>query len=288
LETRDWQILKVLSEESNITRTAEVIGISQPALTKRLQLIESQLGIKIVHRGRKGVHFTPQGEYLAKWADKILVRIREMQDHIANMSDSISGTLRIGASTFFTRYQLPSILKQFKDLYPNVEFKVMSGWSHDIYSLIHNRDVHVAFLRGEYTWHEKKHLLLKETLYIVSRDPVSLEELPMIPRIDYQSDRKLLAMINNWWAENYTQPPLVGMVVDKTNTCKEMVKKGLGYAILPGNVLGEMKPYIRKEIRDPSGRPVTRDTWMLSRWADMNLQLVKTFVDFVEGLELDI
>lgn len=287
METRDWNILKVLSEERNITKTAEIIGISQPALTKRLQLIESQLGIKVVHRGRKGVHFTTQGEYLAKCAGDILVRIRDMQDHVANMNERISGTLRVGASTFFTRYKLPSILKQFKELYPDVEFKVASSWSHDVYSLIYDRDVHVAFLRGEYTWHGRKHLLLQETLSIVSRDPVSLNDLPRTPRIDYQSDKKLLAMINNWWAENFDQPPLVGMVVDKTNTCKEMVKKGLGYAILPGNVLEEMKSYSLKEIRDSSGQPITRNTWMLSRREDMDLKLVKTFVDFVERLKLE-
>lgn len=287
MEVRDWKILRVLSQEMNITKTAEIVRISQPALTKRLQLLEGQLGIKIVHRVRRGVQFTPEGEYLAKCSVQILARMREMKDHISNMDHQLSGTLRIGASNFFTRYKLPHILKLFKDEFPQAELKVISAPSAEIYNMLYRKEIHVAFVRGDYAWHDRTHLLLEEKVCIVSSAPVQPENLPDLPRIDYVIDRKFAEIINRWWAENYKAPPKVGMVVDTTNTCKEMVLNGLGYAIMPGMILADMKNISKIAIKDKEGNPIKRNTWMLSHNEFLQLNLVNTFVHFVEALRFE-
>ncbi|WP_081833674.1 LysR substrate-binding domain-containing protein [Geomicrobium sp. JCM 19055] len=49
------------------------------------------------------------------------------------MKDNLGGTLKLGASNYFAKYKLPKILREFRKLYPNVEFQVLSGWSEDIY-----------------------------------------------------------------------------------------------------------------------------------------------------------
>ena len=82
MEDRDWLILQILHEQKNITRTAQALFISQPALTARLRQIEEEFGAKIVHRTTKGVHFSPKGEYLAKESATILARLREIKDQV--------------------------------------------------------------------------------------------------------------------------------------------------------------------------------------------------------------
>jgi DNA-binding transcriptional LysR family regulator len=284
MENRDWLILKVLYNEKNITKAAESLYLSQPALTKRLQHIEKEFGVQIVHRGRKGVHFTPQGEYLVKCADEMLDKLQEIKDKISNMDDRVVGTLRLGVSHFFTRNKLPKILKLFKNLHPDVEFKVTSGWSGDIYQLVYNQDVHVAFVRGDYHWQDQKHLLLEETICVASASKIDLKDLPHLPRIEYEADHKLKELIDHWWAENYSVPPLVGMEVDKSDTCKEMVLHGLGYAILPGLVIDNEKDIYKIDITDKDGKPIIRQTWMFYHEEFLELKLVKTFVDFIKGL----
>ncbi|MCM3538195.1 LysR family transcriptional regulator [Priestia endophytica] len=68
MDNRDWLILHTLFHEKNITKTGKILFIAQPTLTKRLKQIETELGVKIVDRGIKGVQFTPQGEY--SWPDQ--------------------------------------------------------------------------------------------------------------------------------------------------------------------------------------------------------------------------
>jgi DNA-binding transcriptional LysR family regulator len=283
---RDWLILQLLHEYKNITRTAETLYISQPALTRRLRQIEQEFGITIVQRGHRGVQFTPEGEYLAKRASQMLVELREIKEHIQNMEQQVVGSLRLGVSNFITRYKLPHILKLFKDRYPEVEFKVVTGWSSEVFNLVYNQEVHVGFVRGDYSWSDNKYLLFEETICIASKNEINLANLPDQPRIDFQTDYHLKSLVDNWWAENYSRPPQVGMEVDKVETCKEMVVHGLGYGIVPSLLLEGVPDLFKVTLTDREGNPLLRRTWMLYYDESLELKLVKTFVDFVKSLDL--
>ena len=66
MEERDWQIIKTLYEQKNITKTARVLYMSQPTLTARIKQIEESLGTKLLYRGNKGITFTETGLYTLK------------------------------------------------------------------------------------------------------------------------------------------------------------------------------------------------------------------------------
>lgn len=61
MDSRDWKILKVISEERSLTKAAERLFISQPSLTYRLNKMEKEFGVKILNRFSSGVSFTIQG-----------------------------------------------------------------------------------------------------------------------------------------------------------------------------------------------------------------------------------
>lgn len=286
MEDLNWIILKELYKQKNITKTAESLFISQPALTNRLRQIEKEFGVLIVHRGRRGVHFTPEGEYLAKCADEMITRLRKIKEHVLNMENQVVGTLRLAVTNLITRKTLPRLLKLFKDRYPNVEFKVTTGWSKDVFHLVYNQEVHVGFARGEYAWGDQKYLLSEETICIASKEELQLERLPYMPRIDYQTDPLFKSLIDQWWAERYTQPPYIGMEVDKSETCREMLLSGLGYAILPHSVLSEGDDLFKLDLLNASGQPIVRRTWMYYHEETLKLNLVRTFVEFVKEMDL--
>lgn len=287
MEYRDWKILKILFEQKNVTRTAELLYISQPALTKRLQQIEKNFGVQIIVRGKRGIHFTPQGEYLVKCANEMLKKLQEINDTIINMDDKVMGTLRIGASYLITRTKLPRLLKLFKDKYPDVEYSVTTGWSEQVYQSLINEDVQVGFLRGDYMWQEGKRVLFHEPLMLVYHKEIKIEDLPKLSRIDYSSDKKLKEMINYWWSDHFSVLPKVSMTVEKSDTCKEMIINGLGYAIIPGEVIDGSEDLFKMELSNKKGEPIVRDTWMFYHDESLNLKLVKAFVDFVNELDFE-
>ena len=279
-------LLQTLYREKNITKTAQYLHISQPALTTRLQNLENEFNVKIVNRGRRGVQFTPQGEYLAKSAHEMLLKMQKIKEHVLNMADNLEGTLRLGVSTFFTDYMLPNLLKLFKDQYPNIEFKVTTNFSGNIANLTYNQDVHVGIVRGDHSWKEQKHLLFEETICIASKEKIDIQQLPYLPRIDYHTDQQLKNSIDNWWSEHFTQPPLVSIEVDKVDTCKKMLINGLGYAILPSMILNDNNDVYKTDIKTIDGKPIIRKTWMIYNKDSLKLNIVKAFVDFIKGVNL--
>lgn len=65
-----------------------------------MKQIEGELGVKLFNRGRRGVHFTPQGEYLAACAEETLKYYLKVKDNLSSMSNEYTGTLRLGVSNF--------------------------------------------------------------------------------------------------------------------------------------------------------------------------------------------
>lgn len=172
MDERDWLIIHTLYQEKNITNTGKALYISQPTLTKRLQQIETELGVKVVNRGVKGVQFTSEGEYLAKRAAELLDTFREIKEDVDNFNDYIAGTLRLGVSNFISKYKLPGWLTAFEKQYPEVEFQVETGYSKQINHLAYNQDIHIGFIRGDYNWPGEKELLFEESLCIASIHPM--------------------------------------------------------------------------------------------------------------------
>ncbi len=287
MDDRDWQVLHILYNQKNITKTAQLLFITQPALTKRLMQIEEEFGVKIVNRGIKGVHFTPEGELLAKRAGQIIAAVREIKEEISNMKQSVSGTLRLGVSNFFAKYKLPGLLKLYKEQYPLVDFQVETGFSKDILHLVYNRDVHIGVVRGDYSWHDQKKLLFMENIVMVSKTPFSLEELPFLPRIDYETDHLFKTLIDNWWSENFSKSPMIAMKVDRGDTCREMVINGLGYAILPSMFVDDIDSLYKIPLLTSENQPITRKTWMFYHQESLEKNVVRAFVHFMDGMDFE-
>ena len=102
MEDRDWQILQELHRTKNITKAAQLLYMSQPALTARLQNIETEFNVRVVTRSTKGIKFTPEGEYLAHQAEEILQQLHSIKNQVQEMNNEIAGTIDIGASNYFT------------------------------------------------------------------------------------------------------------------------------------------------------------------------------------------
>lgn len=282
MDDRDWQIIHTLYQEKSITKAGQALYISQPTLTKRIKQIETEFGVKIVNRGIKGVQFTAEGEYLAKKAEELLNIFQATREDIDNFNHYVVGTLRLGVSNFISKYKLPGWLTTFEKQYPDVDFQVETGYSRQIYQMAYNHDIHIGFIRGEYNWPENKELLFEESLCIASIKPIDLEELPSLPKIDYQTDSLYKHLTDNWWAERFSQPPFVRITVDRGDTCKEMVLKGLGYAIMPSLFL-EDSPHIHQiPLKTKEGTPITQKTWMVYHKSAEELNVVKAFIDFIK------
>lgn len=287
MEDRDWVIIKMLHEYKNITKAAQALFISQPSLTARIRQIEEELGVKMIYRGSRGIHFTPEGDYLADCAQNMLANIRQIKEQVINMGKDVKGTLRVGASNYLSKYKIPRLLGLFKERYPNVEVNVVTAWSRDICGLLNNQDVHVGFARSDFGWRGEKYILYEEPICIASKQAINMADLPLLPRVDYHTDDSFKMLIDAWWRDNYSQPPTIGMTVSYLDICKSMVINGLGYAIVPSNLLDGTEAIHKIYIKDITDKLILRQTWMLYQKEIVDLKMVRLFLEFAKTMDFN-
>jgi len=281
MDEKDWIAIKILYEEKNISRAAERLYISQPALTYRLKNLEKEFGTSLFFKIKGGIEFTSEGIYLMSYSEEMIKRLQKTKDYILNMQNEVRGTLRIGVSSNFAQYKLPEILKKFSIKYPHVQFNVNTGWSTDIMNLLDSSSVQLGILRGNYEWYGVKSLLTKERLCLISKKEVDLASLPEFPFINYKTDSSLKNLINDWWHDRFSEPPFITMETDRQETCKEMVKNDLGFAILPEICLQPSDNLYTYSLSYKNGDPVFRNTWLMYNQDSLQLSIVKNFIDFL-------
>lgn len=276
----DWMILTNIYETKNITKTAKNLRISQPAISYRINKMEETFGVTLAHRGRHGVIFTAEGEYLNTYSKKMLAEFKDVKEKLLNFENKVQGILKVSASSIFSRYKLPKILSAFNEKYPLVEFHVLTGWSEEVFNSVYREDSQIGILRGSYNFSEKQ-LLLKEKLLIISKNHIYLDDLPKLPRIYYNTDTSLKTLIDDWWTENFTDPPSITMRVDNMETCKELVLNGLGYAVVPEILLNDKDDLYIYPCLNQNKEYIERETWLIYKTENIKNMTVKAFYDFI-------
>lgn len=279
----DWEILATLYKTRNITKAAELLYITQPTLTRRLQQIEVELDSVLVLRNNKGIRFTPEGEFVSHKAVEILDMISDVKYYLSGAKQELSGKLRVGAPNSFMNFVIPTLIEQFSSRYPKVQIDLHTNLSHELLQALEKGEMDVCFVRGEHDTHLKKELLSKDQIYIFSKDPLQLSDLPDLPQITYTKERSIVTATRRWWQERYDAPPQVRYRVHSGDACLQLVRKGLGYAFFSdGRYFSPDDGLHAYALSFLDGTTFTRDSWLVYDSERTGNHALKKFVEFVD------
>ena len=277
---RDFELLDILSQTGNITKAADRLYITQSSLSKRIVTIEEELGVTILLRSRQGIHFTPEGETVLEHTRKAGALMNVMREELTARKDEICGTLNAGVSINFAQYRLPSLLGKYKKKYPHVNTHIISGHSRNQYMKVLDGSIDVAILRGEFLWNENRILVSREPVCAIMNTEFKLSDLDQIPFISRKTDASFERELARWLHENDIHITNTGIVVDNISTCVEMVKNGLGWAVVPEICLHSFEGIIRP-LSFSDGEPFVRSTYLMYTDQAYDLPQVKAFIDLV-------
>ena len=91
----------------------------------------------------------------------------------ATVGSAPNGTLRIGCSNLYAKYELPAQLASFRSQFPAVEIHLKTGFSQEIYQQLLHGSIHLGIIRGDYNWPGKRQLLEEDSYYVFSASPIS-------------------------------------------------------------------------------------------------------------------
>ncbi|WP_026564648.1 LysR family transcriptional regulator [Bacillus sp. UNC41MFS5] len=284
MDFRDFTILEVLFEEKNIKKAADRLYLSQPAITYRIQQLEKELDIVILIRGNKGVQFTLQGEYLVESAKSLLLQRSKVIEKVQNMGSEVQGTLRLGVSNNFAIYKLPPILASFNKAFPKVKIQLKTGLGKEIMKLLEDGEIHIGIESAGHKWDDQKVLIDRNNICLISKEKLSLEDLPTQNFI-YIATPSIKRVFGTWWQKQFAHPPMIMMETDYVETCKKMVISGLGVGFVPSFCLQPDDPVHILNLPADNGEEIVLESWMNYRNSSLELSVVREFVNFI-GLEV--
>ena len=240
LNIRLLKAFVILAEKGNYADAARALFISQPALTKQINLLESQVNIALFSRGRHGAVLTAGGRRLLPEAEKVVRQTQLFMQHAERVSKGVEGhiTVGFGLSSF---YLAPRCIADFRRDYPGVEMSLTDLPSFQQYELLQNDELQVGFVRVPPPVALEYLPLFTDRLVLVapatSPTMTAAEWLTKRPllRLYDERGRGLNAQIDRFLHDN-------GLFISSTQltddiqTIVAMVIAGIGVAILPTSV----------------------------------------------------
>ncbi|KZY23591.1 LysR family transcriptional regulator, partial [Alcanivorax sp. HI0035] len=124
IDTPTLSAFMAVAETGSFSAAAERLYITQPAISKRIALLEQQLGARLFDRVGRQIQLTEAGRSLLPRARQVLMDVEDMARAIHDLSGSVTGKLRIGTSHHIGLHRLPPVLRQFSRDYPKVELDI--------------------------------------------------------------------------------------------------------------------------------------------------------------------
>lgn len=119
-----YKVFYSVAITGNITKAAEQLYISQPAVTKSIKQLENSLGGTLFIRTKRGVTLTEEGKVLLQYVKNILEEAKNAQNKFNSLIKLEEGRIHIGASATVSKYFLMPYLEEFHKRYPNIEIEI--------------------------------------------------------------------------------------------------------------------------------------------------------------------
>ena len=126
----DLRVLKyflVVAREENITKAAELLHVSQPAISRQIAQLEEELGIQAFKRSNHHITLTEDGMLLKRRAQEMIDLAEKTRQDFAQKKEEIAGEIAIGSGELFSVRALGKMLADFQALHPKVRYHLFSG-----------------------------------------------------------------------------------------------------------------------------------------------------------------
>jgi len=132
----------------SFSRAAEVLQLTQPSITARIQSLERELSEELFERGGRGVRMTDAGLAFLPFAERILQTLQEGREAVDEVRNVQLGSLRVGSALTISTYVLPKILHIFRQRYAGVDVVIRTGRSEQVLTMLLNDEVQVGLVRS--------------------------------------------------------------------------------------------------------------------------------------------
>jgi len=260
-----------VAREGSVSRAAEVMNLTQPAISHQIKRLSADTGITLFTRAANGLRITPDGQAMLEKAEQVLHAMAEFRRHASKRVGHVSGTLKIGTIVDPEFIRLGRVLAHLRAEHPDIETQLVHGVSGDILKWVRQGRIDAGFYlcgpdelpgAGPDTDDAVHAVKLADFTYKVigpigwqkhldGADWASLAALPWIGTPDTSVHNRLLASI---FAQQGCCPNVVALV-DQEPSMLEMVRSGIGLSLCRDSVALHQKQTFGLAVADAVSVP---------------------------------
>ena len=251
-----YEALVKTLECGTLSKAAEEMGYTQSGLSRMINSMEEQLGLKLVERDRAGVRLTPEGEIVMPYIRGVLYAQKSLDEAVGQIKGRQLGLVRIGTFNSASAQWLPGMIKEFSEDHPDVRFELIHGTDEETSSLTESGRLDLTFTDYPTKYALQEDFLISDPIVCIfaaddpnaNRKSISLQELEDLPYValnegvDDEITRILAASKTELNAR---------FVESDDHAVVAMVEQGLGTSLMSEMMLQGFKANVKQVPLDP-------------------------------------
>jgi DNA-binding transcriptional LysR family regulator len=246
MEINNLKAFIQVAESGSFSEAAEQLFLTQPAVSKRISALESELNVRLFDRVSRKATLTNAGRALLPRAEKLIIEISDLKRVVTNHSGEVSGQLAMGTSHHIGLHRLPDILKQYSVDYPKVELDIQFLDSENACAAVEQGKLELAIitlpnelpskLQQIEFWQDSLHVVVASDHPLTQQNRVGMEQLLQHPAVlpgRGTYTREILEQA----VSNINGKIHCGLSTNYLETLKTMCGIGLGWSLLPESML---------------------------------------------------
>lgn len=246
MDTQSLKAFLSVADQGSFSLAAERLYLTQSAVSKRIQQLESQLDTPLFERHNRTISLTEAGRSLLPKAQQILDLVADTELQLNNLSGEVSGVLSMATSHHIGLHRLPPVLKEFVRRYPAAQLNLEFMGSERAYQTVASRQVELALTTLEHQppasiqstllWEDEMVCVCSSEHALTQQSQPSLKQLADTPAILPEPDTITFQLVEAAFTKQglKLQAP---MPTNYLETIKMMVSVGLGWSMLPSSML---------------------------------------------------
>lgn len=290
MSDRRLQVFHAVAGVLSFTRAAELLNMTQPAVTHQIRQLEADFDTRLFDRENNRISLTAAGEQVLEYANQIIGLYGEMHESVKSLTGDTSGLVTLGASTTIAEYMLPGLLGDFLKKFPNVQLRLKVANTDAVVTMVGDNTIDLGIVEGvvanQYLLVEdcqadelrvilppEHPLALKATL-----EPADLLDHPFISREEGSGTRSVIARFLEQHGYNESQL-IQSFELGSTEAIKGAVQAGMGISIVSAAALvKEVK--LAQLVSLPTNPPILRTFYFVRQRQKFRTQLMEELFQF--------
>jgi DNA-binding transcriptional LysR family regulator len=288
MELYQLETFLAVAREQSFTRAGEILGLTQPAVTRQIAALERDLGVELIERRGRSFGLTAAGRVVEDQASQVLAAAHQLRSRVQAMASPKTGEVSVACVTTVGLHTLPSLIAEFASRYPDVRVRVWSGRMDGVVDRLLDGRADLGLVSAPVANpHVLALPLFDDPVIAVAApefaatlaQPLPVEALGDLDLILFESPSRFRAMVDAA-LQNAGVIPRIAMELDSHEAVRRAVLLGRGLALVPQQAVPDDLAAGRLVQIEVSGfDPIVRRTCLILRRGD-NLELpsIRNFV----------